>query len=310
MMLRFLWITALVAAGVAAQPKPKSAFDKATFEAYVRHLNLFVPQVKVAVGDPTAGALPGFKEVKVQASMGEQRLDQVYFISDDGQRIVEGRVFDINQSPFAEDLAKLKTEYQPSMGTPGAPVVIVLFSDFECHYCREESKQLRENLLKAYPKEVRLYFKDLPLEAIHPWAKPAANAGRCVFRQNALAFWDFHDWIFENQKDIKADNLRDKVMEWSQGKPALNKDQLAVCLDKQGALRDVEKNIADARALGLNSTPALFVNGRRLTGSVPWATLKQVIDMELDHSKANPAAAGENSCCSLELKTPFSTPKK
>ena len=46
---------------------------------------------------------------------------------------------------------------------------------------------LRTNLLSAYPKQVRLYFKDMPLEQLHPWAKPAAMAGRCVFRQNAHA---------------------------------------------------------------------------------------------------------------------------
>ena len=77
---------------------------------------------------------------------------------------------------------------------------------------------LRENLLKTYPKEVRLYFKDFPIDQIHPWARPAAIAGRCVFRQNPQAFWDYHDWIFDKQAEITPENLRAKVMEWAAAK--------------------------------------------------------------------------------------------
>ena len=95
-------------------------------------------------------------------------------------------------------------------------MVLVLFSDFQCPYCKEEAKMLRANLLSAYPKQVRLYFKDLPLEQIHPWAKPAAIAGRCVFKQNPTAFWDFHDWIFEQPGEITKDNFSEKV--WSSPK--------------------------------------------------------------------------------------------
>jgi protein-disulfide isomerase len=294
----------------ATAPAKKSALDKVAFENYVRHLKLFVPAVKLEISDPAPAALAGFQEVKVRASMGQQSLDEVYYVSADGQKIIEGRVYDVNQSPFAGDLAKLNAAYQPAMGPPGAPVQIVLFSDFECHYCREEAKALRENLPKSFPNEVRLAFKDLPLEAIHPWARPAANAGRCVFRQNALAFWEYHDWIFEKQPEIKAETVKAQILEWAKTKPALNQEQFAACVENGGGLREVEKNMADARALGLNSTPVMFVNGRKLAGSVAWPQLKQIIELELDFAKKNPAPAvaapgkAKEECCSLELK-PF-----
>ena len=174
----------------------------------------WAPAVKVEVGDPKPSAvLPGFMDVVVHASAGAQSQDFPFYVSKDGQKIVQGTVFDVAQNPFKPDLDKLKTEFEPSFGTPGAPVVLVEFSDFQCPFCKEEAKMLRTNLLSAYPKQVRLYFKDLPLEQIHPWAKPAAIAGRCVFRQNPAAFWDYHDWIFDHQAGITAGEL--KAKSWS-----------------------------------------------------------------------------------------------
>jgi len=285
----------------------KSALDKAAFEAYIRHLKLFVPAVKLEIANPTPAPMPGFQEVKVRASMGQQSLDELYYVSSDGQKIIEGKVYDVNQSPFAADLAKLNPAFQPAMGPPGAPVTIVLFSDFECHFCREEAKALRENLPKTFPTQVRLLFKDLPLEAIHPWARAAANAGRCVYRQNALTFWDYHDWIFDKQPEIKLESVKTQVLDWAKTRPALNQDQFAACLDSGGGMREVDKNMADAKALGLNSTPVLFINGRKLAGSVAWPQLKQIIDLELEHAKHYPAPpadpkAQDPNCCSLELK--------
>lgn len=290
-------------------PAKKSALDKVAFEAYVRHLKLFVPAVKLEIAEPVAAPMPGFQEVKVKASMGQQFLNEVYYVSSDGQKIIEGKIYDVNQSPFAADLAKLNPAFQPAMGPPNAPVQIVLFSDFECHYCREEAKALRENLPKAFPSEVRLVFKDMPLEAIHPWAKAAANGGRCVFRQNALTFWEYHDWVFDKQAEIKLESVKTQMIDWAKTKSNLNQEQFAACIDNGGGMRDVERNMTDARALAINSTPVLFVNGRKLAGSVAWAQLKQIIELELEHARKNPAPAvdpkaQDPNCCSLELK-PF-----
>ncbi len=127
------------------------------------------------------GPMPGFYEVEIRGSQGNASQEETFYISKDGQKIIRGNVFDIAQNPFKADLDKIKTEYQPSIGTPGAPVVLVEFSDFECPYCRQQAKMLREELLKAYPKEVRLYYLDFPLESLHPWAKSAAMIGPVHF---------------------------------------------------------------------------------------------------------------------------------
>ena len=153
--------------------------------------SLCPPSVRVEAGDQGAGG-----RSEALASGGFRRGDGACLT---GRCLpgfpfpgLEGRVEDFagrrlrrQFQSLQDDLDKLKTEFQPSLGTPGAPVVLVAFSDFECPHCKDEATMLRQNLLSAYPTQVRLYFKDFPLEAIHPWAKTAAIAGRCVFRQSA-----------------------------------------------------------------------------------------------------------------------------
>ncbi len=302
-------ITLLIAMTLVAQtPAKKSALDKATLESYLRHLIPYPAHVKIEVGDPQPSSLAGFSQVRVIASMGERFKEHVFEVSADGQRFFEAQVYEIAKNPFADDLAKLKTEFQPSLGTAGAPVVLVLFSDFQCQYCREQSRILRQNLIKTYPKEVRLYFKDYPLDQIHPWARPAAIAGRCVFRQNAAAFWDYHDFLFDKQSDYTPANLKEKSVAWVTAK-GLNAAQFSTCFDTKATEKDVNRNVADGRNLGVNSTPMLFVNGRRLSGVLEWDSLKTLIDLELDYQKAN-GKAGEEACCSVELPAPFAPKKK
>lgn len=287
--------------GLPVQGQSVPGFDKPKLEAFVRHLLLWGPQINVAVADPQPGPMPGYREVRVTGSYQQVSLEEVFYVSLDGRKIVRGTVYDADRSPFAAEVAKLKTDLQPSLGTPGAKVVVVAFSDFQCGYCREEAKTLRTNLLQAYPKDVRLYFKDMPIEQIHPWAKSAAIAGRCVFRQNPAAFWDFHDWIFEKQTEVTVENLKAKLTEWIPTK-GLDAMQFSRCYDNRSTEAEVNKNIAEARSLKVNSTPTLFVNGRMVPGSVPWQQMKAIIDWELDYANKHPES-GEK-CCELTLPIP------
>ena len=290
------------AAPVSAQDQKKSALDKATLEAYVRHLFVMKSDVTVQVSDPKPSQVPGFVEVVVHASKGDASGDFPFLISKDGSKILQATVYDVNSNPFKPDLDKLKTEFQPSFGTPGAPVVLVEFTDFECPYCKEEATMLRQNLLTAYPKQVRLYFKDFPIEAIHPWAKSAAIAGRCVFRQDPSSFWSYHDWMFAHQADITPVNLKDKVMEWAKGEKDIDVLQLGRCMDTKATEAEVDKNIAEAHALDVNATPTLFVNGRRIPQAIDWTNLRSIIDYEIEYQKTA-KNAGE-ACCEVKLDTP------
>jgi protein-disulfide isomerase len=293
----------LLAATVSAQDQKKSALDKAVLEAYVRHLFVMKSEIKVQVADPKPSQLEGFFDVVVHASMGDVSEDFDFLISKDGSKILQALVYDVNSNPFKPNLDKLKTEFQPSYGTPGAPVVLVTFSDFECPVCKNEATMLRQNLLASYPTQVRLYFKDFPIESLHPWAKPAAIAGRCVFRQNASSFWSYHDWIYAHQADITAPNLKDKVMEWAKGEKDIDVLQLNQCMDTKATEAEVDKNLAEGHALEVVGTPTLFVNGRRIPQVIDWPNLRGIIDYEIEYQKTA-KNAGEDCGCELKLDTP------
>ncbi len=281
----------------------KSALDKPTLEAYIRHLFAWGPEVKLDIADPKPSEIPGLSQVSVHASAGGQSVEQLYLVSRDGKKIIQGAVYDVDQNPFRSDLAKLSSVSGPSLGTPGAPVVLVLFTDFECPYCREEAKMLRENLLATYPKQVRFYLKEFPLEPIHPWAKPAAIAGRCIYQQSPDAFWQYHDWVFAQQDKITPENLRAQVIEFAQGRQ-LETLGLGQCMDTKATEAEVDNSVALAKSLQVNATPTLFVNGRRISVQLAWPQLKSIIDNELAYQQTA-KNAGDSACCEVSLPSPL-----
>jgi protein-disulfide isomerase len=307
----FVALLSLASLGFA-QPKPqgtlgvskKSALDKPTFEQYIRHQFLIPANLKLAVADPKPSEVPGLLQMTVTVTDGGAMSQTVeFFVSKDGSKVLQGKVFDIGDSPFAADLKLLTTAGAPTMGPAEAPVTIAVFSDFQCQYCKEEAKTLRTNLEKAYPTQVRLVFKDMPIEQIHNWAKPASLIGRCIARQNPGVFWQYHDWIFEQQAQIKAEELQAKALDFANGK-GLDSLQLTQCVTGKLTAKEVEDSIVEARALQVGSTPTLFINGRRMVGSVPWEQLKPVIDHELGHARKTAAAKKDEPCCEVRLAIP------
>jgi protein-disulfide isomerase len=293
-----------VMSGSGQNTAKQSALDKATLEAYLRHLWVLDSRMTITVADPKPSEeLPGFFDVKVNIAMGNQKQDVSLLVSKDGSKILQGNIWDVNSNPFKKDIDRLKTQYEPSIGTPGATVVIVEFSDFQCPYCKEEAQMLRKNLVQAFPTQVRLYFKTYPLEGVHPWAKPAAIAARCAYRQDAGAFWEFHDWVFENQSAITPENLKDKVMEWAKGRKDVDALQLGQCMDSKATEEDVKQNIAEGQALGVTGTPTLYVNGRKIDQTVDWPSLKRIIDQEIEYQKTA-KNAGEDCGCDVKLNLP------
>jgi protein-disulfide isomerase len=300
--MRFLTIAVVCVVSLTAQVKAPSAFDKPTLEAYVRHLLAMSPEVQVKIDDPKPSAIPEMKQVGVHMSLGGRSQDEIFYISNDGKRIVRGFVYDIAENPFKPELDKLKTDLSPSFGAAGAPVVMVVFSDFQCPNCKEEAKLMRENIPAKFPTQVRLYFKDYPLEQLHPWAKPAAIAGRCVFRQSPTAFWKYHDWIYDHQAEITPQNLKDTVLTWAKSAD-LDALQFGRCIDTKATEGDIDKEIAEGRALNVDATPTTFINGRRLVGNYPWVNLEQIINGELNY-QSTAHNAGEK-CCEVSIPSPL-----
>src|SRR5947209_777216 len=99
------------------------SFNKAALEAYLRHLYVWPPPIQIDISDPKPSPIPGFLEVKMHASQGNLSQDEVLYVSKDSSQVLRGHLYNTKQNPFKETIDQLKTEFQPSVGTPGAPVV-------------------------------------------------------------------------------------------------------------------------------------------------------------------------------------------
>jgi len=280
--MKILAIGMLVVSLAWAAPA-KSALDKATLEAYLRHVDLYRGEVTFKIDDPKPSKyLAGFSEVLVHLIYNNVEKDELYYISADGQIIIKGDVYDMNKRPFQANLDKLTLADQPSFGPADAPVTIVEFGDFQCPDCRMEAPILRHNLTDAFGGKVRVVFKNFPLESVHPWARAAAIVGRCVYHQDQSAFWKFYDWIYDNQEKITGENLSAKALEWA-GQNGVDGTQLGRCIDTKATEPEVDRSIAEGRALGIQGTPTLFINGRKIGGLV-WPDLQMVVNKEVEYS--------------------------
>jgi protein-disulfide isomerase len=153
----------------------------------------------------------------------------------------------------------LLADPSPSRGAPGAPVTVVEFGDFQCPYC----KHFYELLASVDQGErVRLVFKHLPLQG-HAWAHDASAFAICADAQSSVAFWQLHDFFFENQATFIASNLEERTMEFVGSLPGINGSRLLECVHGRQAEAKIIKDAELAKEFRVNGTPTIFVNGRR-----------------------------------------------
>jgi protein-disulfide isomerase len=279
--MKILAIILLFVSQLAWAAPGKGALDKATLENYLRHVELFRGDVTFKIDDPKPSKyLPGYSEVLVHLIFNSAEKDELFYVSSDGQTILRGDVFNLGKSPFQSNLDKLTLADQPSFGPADAPVTIVEFGDFECPDCKMEAPVLRQDMTEAFGGKVRVYFKNFPLESVHPWARAAAITGRCVYQQGQPAFWKFYDWIYDNQDQITGDSLNQKVQAWA-GENGVDAGKLGQCVDTKATEPEVNRSIAEGHLLGIGGTPTLFINGRKI-GGLTWPDLQLVIHKELE----------------------------
>ncbi len=145
----------------------------------------------------------------------------------------------------------------PVKGPAGAKAVIVAFADFQCPFCAQ-SATLVDDVLREYPRDVKLVFKQLPLTQIHPLAMHAAKASLAAHRQGK--FWPFHDVLFEKSRALEPENVKRYAEESGLDLERFDKDLSAPAIATQ-----IDDDMRLARAAGVRGTPALFVNGRRVS---------------------------------------------
>jgi protein-disulfide isomerase len=284
---RSLLILLLVCLGCVAQSAPPDVARK--IEHQVRAFYTIPAEVKVTVGDITPSTeLPGYDAVSVNIDGGDgKQKDYKFLLSKDRATMLRLTKFDLTKDPFAELMSKIDVAGRPTRGAKSAKVVVVNFDDFECPFCSRMHQTLFPEIFKEYGDRVTFIYKDDPLTEIHPWALHAAVDANCLAVQNGDAYWDFADYIHANKREVDGEKTPgarfdaiDKMTTLQGQKHNLDVVKLQSCVKAQNE-DAVKASMKEAEGLGVNGTPALFINGRKIDGAVPSSEVRAALDAAL-----------------------------
>jgi protein-disulfide isomerase len=248
---------ALEAEEIAARITPVTEEDVARFIAANRQrIN----------GDPEA-LRPQIRQFLASQQLGARRAAFV------GQ-LREAASVTVSLAPPPAFRATLDLEGAPVRGAVDAPVTIVEFSDFHCPFCRSVQPTLNQ-LLARYEGKVRLVYKHLPLDVLHPQARRVSEASWCAGQQGR--FWEFHDVVYQ----AGGTDASDAAMLRFAADAGVDPAPFTACLAGDEAAQAVARDVAEGKALDLNGTPGFFVNGRELRGAQPLEAFVRIIEDEL-----------------------------
>lgn len=164
----------------------------------------------------------------------------------------------------------------PSIGNKDATVTIVEYSDFECSFCAEQEKNVRQLIREKYKDKVKLAWKDYPTADKSASSFKASRAARCADEQGE--FWSYHDKLFEAEREMNKGLFIDIANELD-----LNLDNFLSCY-KEGKVDDkIMSNIKEADELGLPGVPFFYVNDQEILGSIEKENLEKIIKVELNN---------------------------
>jgi protein-disulfide isomerase len=149
----------------------------------------------------------------------------------------------------------------------------VEFSDFQCPFC-QRAKPVLDEIATRHPKDVRIVYRNLPLDSLHPRARPSAEAAACAAEGNK--FWEYHDKLFANNRALGDEELRKYAAE-----VGLDAKVFDECVKTHKHAGAVEEDVQEAKKIGITGTPAFVVNGIVMTGLQTADALDVVIKEEL-----------------------------
>lgn len=209
--------------------------------------------------------LPELLDVRKRIALQQSELRQT-------RRQFLKQLDDTNAAAGHAQTGKAEVTYDPKrlLGSPQAPVMIVEFSDFQCPFCRKVQSTLK-TLLAKYQGQVSLAYRDFPLRELHPEAQLRAQSSRCAAEQGK--FWDYLDLLFASTG--KLNSSRATELAQSLG---LDTRQFASCLSSGKYDKQIEQDIQDGIRAGVEGTPAIFINGKLISGAQPEAVFERAID--------------------------------
>jgi protein-disulfide isomerase len=300
MMVRRAFLVLLVIClGCSAQSPPASSSALPpsdivrVVERQVRSHYSLPAAVKVIVGPLRSSEFANYDALTVTFASPDKKQEFEFLLSHDHKTLVRITKFDLTSDPYAEIMKKIDVSGRPTRGNKDAKVTVVNYDDFECPFCSRMHETLFPGLFKEYGDRVLFIYKDYPLEEIHPWAVHAAVNANCLGAQSADAYWDYADTLHGNQDAIKAKghdgwNAELDRLAGAQGqRHNLDVAKLQVCVKAQDE-KAVRASIHEGDIVGVEATPTMFVNGRKLDGAVPPDEVRLALDQALKDAGVAP----------------------
>ena len=244
-------------------------FLKATFG--------YQPQLTWKIADIRPSKAQGLAQVTVVLSTPQGQQQQQFYVTPDGNHAVVGEIIPFGAHPFDDIKKELALKAKgPARGPADSPVTIVEFSDMQCPHCKA-AQPVIEKLLADEPN-AKLVFQNFPLPN-HDWAAKAAAYNNCVAKQSSDAFWKFVGSVYDSQADITAATADEKLTALAD-KAGVKGSEIAACAAKDDIGAQVQGEILLAQSVDVNSTPTLFVNGRRIAdlAQLPYEILKSLVE--------------------------------
>ena len=292
----------LICLGCSAQSVSPDLSHK--IEVQVRSFYNLPARVKLVLGPIQPSEFPNYDALTITLDGGDKKVTYDFLLSKDRNTLIRQTKLDLTKDPFLEAMKKMDLTNRPVRGTKNAKVIAVNYDDFECPYCSRMHQTLFPELLKEYGDKVQFVYKDFPLSEIHPWAMHAAVNANCLAAQNNDAYWDFADYMHNNQREINS--LKGNATQFTaldritvdQGqKHSVDIPRLQTCIKLQDETA-VKASLKEAEGLGVDGTPALFVNGQKVEGgALPIEDLREVLDRALVEVGLTPPVhpAGQSS---------------
>jgi len=284
--MKYLFILLLLAslAGAQSEPAGPKAATKPTASANLpseETVNGFLKQMfgydstlswRIVSIKPSPAE--GLSEVNVVLSGAQGKQSSKFYVSADGRHAISGEIIPFGTHPFEAARKELGREAAgPSHGPADAPVTVVEFSDLQCPHCKDFHPTIEK--LMADNKNVRVIFESFPLP-MHDWAAKAAAYADCVSRGSNDGFWKFIQSIYGAQSDITAANADEKLTGLADGAGVKGAD-IAACAAKPETATRVEKSVALGKTLDVDSTPTLFINGRKVPAA-PYEVIQKLVE--------------------------------
>lgn len=249
------------------------------------------PEVSVALGQRTSSQISGYDTLPVTLSHGATKKEIDFLISTDNKKLARLETFDLAKDP----VFNIDVNGRPVRGNPEAKVTVINFDDLECPYCARMHASLFPATLDRYKDKVKFVYKDDPLTDMHPWAMHAAVDANCLASLSPDVYWKFVDYVHAHGQDVNGPdrNLKksfatlDQIAREEATLEKLDGTKLDACIAKQDETQ-VRASAKEAESLGVDGTPALFVDGERINGAVPEEQVWLVIDRALRAAGVEP----------------------